>query len=232
MAKFCGNCGTKAEDDARVCGNCGTPFANIGMSGVQNIPGVNYVAPEKKEKNKKKLKKVLGLIIFLVILVCGVNIASNFIGYKGTIHKIMKAYKEYDVDALCDETSEIYSYMEQEEVFNDELGIYQYVGSSGEELAEYFENSMSYDWNTFDEQLGYEYKISYEITRKYELSNHRYNDLIEQYSYYDWFDEELLGDVIVVEVTIEAKEGKESVSIEKDFYLSKEGNSWKLLYWN
>ena len=40
------------------------------------------------------------------------------------------------------------------------------------------------------------------------------------------------NDVIGVEVTIEAKEGKESVSIEKDFYLSKEGNSWKLLYWN
>lgn len=224
MAKFCGNCGTKADDGARVCGNCGTPFDNEGMNGVQNIPGVNYVTPEKKEKTKKKIKKVLGLIIFLVVLGFGVNIVSNFIGYKGAVHKIMKAYKEYDVDAICDETSEIYSYMEVEEE--------EPVGSAQEELAEYIENSMSYDWNMFDEQLGYEYKINYEITRKYELSNHRYNDLIEQYSYYDWFDEDLLGDVIVVEVTIEAKEDKNSISIEKDLYLSKEGNSWKLLYWN
>lgn len=26
MSKFCGNCGAKLEDDARVCGNCGTPL--------------------------------------------------------------------------------------------------------------------------------------------------------------------------------------------------------------
>lgn len=221
MAKYCGNCGTKADDSARVCGNCGTPFADAGMNGNQRIPGINYVAPEKKEKKIKKIKKVLGVIIFIAILVCGLNVASNFVGYKGTVRKIMNAYKEYDVDALCEIASEVYSSMEQKEVLH----------SNGEDLAEYFENSMSYDLELFDERLGYQYDISYEINKKYELSNHRYNDLIKQYSEYSWFHDELLGEVIVVEVTIEAKEDKDSVTIEKDLYLTKEENAWKFLMW-
>lgn len=45
MAKFCGNCGAKLDDNAKVCGMCGAMLT----TSTPNISGVQYVNPEKEE---------------------------------------------------------------------------------------------------------------------------------------------------------------------------------------
>ena len=32
MAKFCGNCGARLEDDAKICGKCGTSVEGVTTS--------------------------------------------------------------------------------------------------------------------------------------------------------------------------------------------------------
>ena len=51
MAKFCGNCGAKLDDDDKVCGQCGAPV-DIGA----NSSPVKVIDIERKRKNKKMSK--------------------------------------------------------------------------------------------------------------------------------------------------------------------------------
>lgn len=55
MAKFCGNCGARLEDDAKICGKCGTSVEGVTTS----IPGLKVTDPEKQKKVKKTFKLVL-----------------------------------------------------------------------------------------------------------------------------------------------------------------------------
>lgn len=57
MAKFCGNCGARLEDDAKICGKCGTPVEGVTTS----IPGLKVTDPEKQKKVKKTFKLVTGV---------------------------------------------------------------------------------------------------------------------------------------------------------------------------
>lgn len=52
MSKFCGNCGAQLDDAAKVCGNCGTPL-ELNNTANASIPGINYVDPEKRRKQRK-----------------------------------------------------------------------------------------------------------------------------------------------------------------------------------
>ena len=59
MAKFCGNCGARLEDDAKICGTCGTSVEGVTTS----IPGLKVTDPEKQKKVKKTFKLVAGLMV-------------------------------------------------------------------------------------------------------------------------------------------------------------------------
>lgn len=214
MAKFCGNCGKQVEEGAKVCGNCSTPIAseNSGNTAIPTIPGVDYVDPEKKAKNKKLIKMVLGAVALIVVLVIAINIISGFVGYKGVVRKTMNAYKNYNIDALVDISSDFFL------TYGD--------------VEYYFEGQISSDHDYFEDRVGHKYNITYEITDSYTLSDRKFSELIYELSYYDDFDTDVISDARVVTLEVTAKDGKKIATLSKELILTKEAGSWKLLEMN
>ena len=106
MAKFCGNCGTQLDDNAKICGNCGTPLTSAKTTNA-SIPGVGD-DPEKKEKAKKKMTMFLGIAAVIIVVIIALSAIISSSGYKGTVRKIMNAYKDYDVDKIVSMSSGLY----------------------------------------------------------------------------------------------------------------------------
>jgi len=205
MAKFCGNCGSPMEDTAKVCGNCGTPLE----VGVGKASEFNYVDPEKAAKTKKTIKWFISGVFLVVVAAIIINVLSGFIGYKGTVRKIMNAYKKYDIETFVNMASRVH-----------------------DSEKEPFVGLVSSDLDYYEDELGHSYKLSYKITDKYELSKQKKDVLYDQLSVYDDFDEELIQKVVVAQVEITAKSKSNSLKSAKEIYLSKESGSWRLLFFN
>ena len=219
MSKFCGNCGAQLDDAAKICGQCGTPL-NDGTESMQNIPGINYVDPEKKAKTKKRVKLFAGLAVSVVVLIIAINIISGFIGYKGATRKIMNAYKDYNVDTLVDMTSPTI------------MEIYDSFYST-DYIETYYQNYLSGELDYYEDHAGHNYKISYEITDTYELSERKIDSLFDSISnYLDGFDNDEISKMMVVEVKVTAKDGKNSASKTINICLTKEDGKWNLFGFN
>ncbi len=212
MARFCGNCGSAVDDNAKVCGSCGTPLETNDKV-VSKIPGVQYIDPEKKAKTAKKVKLFFGLAALIIVVVIVFNIVSGFVGYKGAVRKIMNAYEDYDIDTIVSMSSDYYYCMTDE----------NYV-------EEYFGDIISEDLDDFEEYSGHNYKFSYEITDSYKMAEHKLDDLLDSLSYYEEFDADIIDKVVVVEVEVTAKSKNNDYTKELTLTLTKESGSWKLLY--
>ena len=209
MAKFCGNCGTPMEDNAKVCGNCGTPLEG----GSSSIVKLKIEDPQKKEKFKKKIKTIFVISVLLVVGVVGINVITNFTGSKGLVHKIMAAYEKYDIDALIMLSSDIYYY------------------DSEDYVEQYFENSIGTDLDSFEMSVGHSYKLSYEVNEIYELSERKLKDTMENIEYkYPDFDPEFIEKVVVADITVTAKQGSKTMNQKVKITMSKEDDTWRLLY--
>ena len=112
MAKFCGNCGARLEDDAKICGKCGTPVEGVTTS----IPGLKVTDPEKQKKVKKTFKLVAGLMVLLIVAGIAFNVVSQYTGYNGLLRKVMAAYEKYDIDTLISLSSNMYYYGDEDSV--------------------------------------------------------------------------------------------------------------------
>lgn len=217
MAKFCGNCGTRLDDSAKVCGHCGTPLGGNTSNSTSTVPGVEYVDPEKKAKNAKRTKMIIGGVALLIVAIIVINIVSGFVGYKGAVRKVMDAYKEYDIDTLISMTSD--------------LRLDMFDTFSAEYATEYYEGIVSEDLNKFDDVVGHNHKISYEITETYEMSERNVDDLLDSIAVFvEYVEDYDISKVMVVEVKVTAKEGKKSSSTTLTLNLVKEDGSWKLIY--
>lgn len=89
MAKFCGNCGKRLEEGAKVCGYCGTPVDEIRA---ENIP------QKAVDTNKKKSKLVILLLFILVGATVVICILFNFLAEKDEVHKTMKVNTDSDIE--------------------------------------------------------------------------------------------------------------------------------------
>lgn len=209
MAKFCGNCGTQLDDNARVCGQCGTP-----VDGKQaKISGVKIVNLEKKKKIKKRIKRVFFLLLVVFITVVGIKVISNFTGKKGLVRSAMRAYKDYDIDTLVGLSSEMYYYGDE-----------NYVD-------EYFERSVGNGIDSFEASVGHSYKMSYEIQEMYDLSKRKQDELLKQIEYlYPNFDVDIIEKVSVADIEVTAKQGSKSIKRDVKIIMSKEEKVWKVLY--
>ncbi len=210
MAKFCGNCGTQLDDDARVCGQCGTPIDESRGK----VPGLKIVDPEKKKKLIKKMKMVIVLAVVIFIAVVGIRIARNFTGTNGLVRKVMAAYEKYDIDTIVSLSSDMYYYDDNE----------NYV-------EEYFEYAVGRNIDNFESSVGHSYKMSYEVEEIYDLSQRKQDEMLKniEYSYPD-FDVDVINKIAVADVKITAKQGSKSVNKTVKITMSKEGKTWKLLY--
>lgn len=209
MAKFCGNCGAKLDEDAKVCGQCGTPLDGVSTK----IPGLKIVDPEKQKKMKKRVKLCFGLIAIILIAVVAVNIASNFMGYKGLLRKVMAAYKGYDIDTLVSLSSDMYYYGDEDFV------------------DYYFTYNVGEDLDSFESSVGHNYSLTYKVDETYTLSDRKLDTLLDAIeSTYSDFHVSTIKKVVVAEITVTAKQGSKSVNQNLQITMTKEGGSWKLLY--
>lgn len=213
MAKFCGNCGAKLDDNARVCGQCGTPINGSLNGSLSKAPDLKIVNPEKKKKNRKRIKLIISLILIAAVAAVAWNVVSNFTGSKGLLRKVMAAYQEYDIDTLASLASEMYYYD------NDEY------------LEQYLENCVGDDLDYFESSVGHSYKLSYEINEIYTLSDRKFDMLTEDIKdRYSDFDVSLIEKAAVADLTLTVKQGSKSINQDLTVTMTKEENSWKLLY--
>lgn len=210
MAKFCGNCGTQLEDDARVCGRCGTP-----VDGVQIVtPRLQIENPEKKRKQIKKVKIVIVLMAVAAVAITGIKICLKFTGTNGLVRKVMAAYEKYDIDALVAISSGMYT-------INDDENY----------CEEYFAYSVGNDIDDFESSVGHKYKLSYEIEEIYDLSQRKQDELLKKIIYsYPEFDSDSISKFAVADIKVTAKQGNKSIDKNIKITMSKEGKTWKLLY--
>ena len=143
MAKFCGNCGARLEDDAKICGKCGTPVEGVTTS----IPGLKVTDPEKQKKVKKTFKLVAGLMVLLIVAGIAFNVVSQYTGYNGLMRKVMAAYEKYDIDTLISLSSNMYYYGDEDSV--------EY----------YFESKVGENLDSFEASVGHNYKLSYKVMK-------------------------------------------------------------------
>lgn len=210
MARYCGNCGAQVDDDARVCGQCGTPID--GTTG--NVSGLKVVDPEKKKKMMKKMKGGIVLAMVVVVAIVVVKITSGFTGTNGLVRKVMAAYEKYDIDTIISLSSDVYYYNDYEDY-----------------VDEYFEYAVGNNIDSFESSVGHNYKMSYEVEEIYDLSQRKQDETLKNIEYmYPDFDIDIISKVAVANVKVTAKQGSKSVSKTVKITMSKEENSWKLLY--
>ena len=211
MSKYCGNCGAKLDDNARVCGQCGIPLHGA----PSKIPGVKADTSERQKKVKKTLKRIVALIAIVIALAIAINIAFNFTGYRGLLRKVMHAYAGYDIDTLVSLSSDMY-----------------YYGT--EEYAEYyFENVAGRNLDYYENSVGHNFKLSYDISETYTLSGRKLDEMLDNISgTYPNFDVGTIQKIRVICVDVTAKQGQKSTRSELQVTLSKESGSWKLLFMN
>lgn len=209
MTKFCGNCGTRLDDNAKVCGKCGTPLEGTST----DIPGLKVVDLEKQKKLKKLGKRIVALIALVIAAVIAINAVSQYTGYNGLLRKVMTAYEKYDIDTLISLSSDMYFYGDEDWV--------EY----------YFESNVGNTLDYFESSVGHSYKLSYEINETYTVSERKLDDMLEQieYSYSD-FDVSVIEKIVIADLTVTVKQGSKSVNRDMNIVMSKENGSWKLLY--
>lgn len=208
MAKFCGYCGAKMDDDAKVCGQCGTP-----IEGNTKISPVKIIDPEKVKKNKKIFKFVVALVLIVAVAVTAFNVASKFTGYNGLIRKVMTAYEDYDIDTLVSLSSDVYYYEEEDYI------------------EEYFENCVGIALDFFESSVGHSYQLSYEVNETYTASERKAREILERVEYaYPDFDVSIIEELVISNITVTGMQGSKSVNRDLNITMSKEDGSWKLLY--
>lgn len=209
MAKYCGHCGTKLDDNAKVCGNCGTPLENTSAK----IPGVRIVDPEKQKKTKKTIKLIIGLIAVVAVAAIAISVVSNFTGSKGLLRQVMSAYENYDIDSLVSMSSDMYYYG------YDDFAEYYFTYSVGENL------------DAFEVSVGHSYTLSYEVNEIYTMSDRKFGELIRNIeNMYSDFDASIIEKAVVADLTLTAKQGNKSTKCDLQVTMTKEDGKWKLLY--
>lgn len=212
MAKFCGNCGAKLDDDAKVCGQCGLPLEGT----VLKTPRVKVQDPAKQQKMQKNLRMAAIAVIAVVVLVFASKLVAANTGYNSVLKKTMKAYMAYDTEALADMASDVYYYY-----FNSDVEDY---------VAFAFKAKLNQDMDSFEASIGQDYKLSYEVQKTYKLSKRKMDSIKEtlQTQLPD-YDQDEMTEVVVADVRVDAKQGKMNTSKNISVIMSKENGKWKLL---
>ena len=210
MAKFCGNCGAKMDDAARVCGNCGTPFAAApapAQAPYQPAAQMPYQPPYQAQNGaafqtaKKKDPKKIGLIAgagaaALVVLILIISLISGGSGYKGAVKTFFKGLEKNDAKKVAS-VALLPSYFDEDDI---------------EDLFE----------------LGDYKKVKYKIISKEKIDK---DDLEELNEYIEAFTDSgkkvKKGYELKVKVTVKYKDG-DSETDEETLYVLKVGSKWKV----
>ncbi len=211
MAGFCSNCGLQVHDGDRVCGNCGTPIA--GASSAEK----STASVPAQRKNGNKIIILIGAAVCLIVLaVILSNVVGNFVGYKGTIRKMVKALQNYDMDTLESLASTI-----NEELYRDMY----------EDTSKWYETRVSSTLDKYEDKVGTIKKIDIKMIDAMELSERRVEELKDTLVDIYNMDVSEIKKVMQVEMTLTVKGAKKSASYNvNELFLIKESGGWKLFY--
>lgn len=101
MPKFCGNCGAKLDDNAKVCGHCGTPVAGAPT----NITDTRVRGPVVKKEQNNIFKRVALLVIVIIAIVLVVKLVSGVAGSNSIVGQWRSETNEtlvFNKDGSCD----------------------------------------------------------------------------------------------------------------------------------
>ena len=121
----------------------------------------------------------------------------------------MNAYMDGDADTLVRISSCIYNEDDSRE--------------------ESLETQIDYVLDEFEDELGSQYKWSYEIKKDSVLSKRKFEKEIENLEEYYDIDKGDISKIAEVDVKVTAKAGKDKESKKFELILSKEKGGWKLL---
>lgn len=213
MAKFCGNCGAQAEDNAVVCGNCGAPFEAPAVAPVANP--MDKITGALKGNNMVKYI-VMGVAALLVVVLLFVGIGA----LAGGPEKTAKKYLKYVLTEKFDKVEKLYPDFVIEEY--DDMDV---------DVADGAENKFDELDERFDDAVGSKYKTSVDILDVdiYSKKTEVYEDFIDGLEDSD-FEDEAKKIKAIAEVTYEitAKDGKDYTTYDGTLYLVKYKGSWKL----
>lgn len=247
MAKYCGNCGAQMPDDALVCGVCGTPFdmgpapstahpgqgggpvggghgggghamGRVGLdgrgAGMGNGmgPGVGAGFRPAAQRKLPVLWIAIGggVLALILIIVAAVLIIPNFTGYRALLRRTMTAFEDYDIDAMLDDGTEVY------------------YGDTAEYI---YSSTVSGVLDDLEDQVGHNYKFSYQVNEYYEMSSRQQERLEDSLSVYvlDKDDFDIWEQVVVADVTVTGRKDSNEDEIDIMVLMSKEENGWKLI---
>ena len=209
MAKFCGNCGGKLEENATQCPWCGTPTESQATPSSQK----KQVDPERKKKWERIIKLAITAVVVIVIAAIALSIVPKYIGTQGLVRQVMNSYKNYDIEKLVSLSSGMYDY------------------DSDEELETAYRYDIGEGLDYLEANVGHTYKFSYKINETYTLSQRKEEEVIENIeTWYPDFDTSTIKKIVVSNVTMTATQGTSTASQDINVVMSKEDGTWKVLY--
>lgn len=215
MSKFCGNCGAELDDSAQVCGFCGVSLNENFVKKI--IPGiVNQANEEKVQKAKSLAKKFAPLAAVLVVVIIVISIIVNNTGYKGAVKKVMNAYQDCDAAALIEMRSGLYGEDEED----------------ADELEEYTQDALDDMMDDFEDEVGNDVKIKYEIDVVKDLNDkklEKLNDALDDEKDID-VNEVSAAKKISFKITLKGDDKEKSKAKYGDYfdmYILKEDGEWK-----
>lgn len=166
---------------------------------------------------KKFKKKLLIFVITLIILFAGVigtYVGLQFTGINKGIRDVMRAYRKYDINTLVGLSSEIYYYSEDSD----------YVET-------YFKDAVGGNLDYYEESVGHDYKLSYEVEDVYNMSARNKDKLFEKLKpLYTDYDLSSITNVKIAEIKVKVRNGRNSDTNNIKLTFTKEGKDWGLLY--
>ncbi len=172
MSKFCGHCGSTLADNATFCPNCGAAITDQGMPQQQfNQPAFQQAMPNAMGAPKAGMSKnaklaiiiaaaavAIGLIVWLIIVLLGG-------GYEKPLKNYVKALEKQDVDLFVESVTP-----------SGSLGALDTLSESSAK------SQYSSRVKNIVNKYGEDYKISYEILEKTEMSSTQTLGLFEGYT--------------------------------------------------
>ena len=206
---FCGKCGEKNIDDATFCAGCGAK-----LNGGQSAKSDTFVEVNPSDKNRK-----VGIIAVVTVAVIVIGIIVALFGgrsYKATVKKFVNAQFDADAEAILELIpKKMVEYALEEEGYDDDE-LDEFIEEGNEEL----QDQLDY----FEEYLGEDWNVSYEILSVEAVKGDALDDLKDGYGRIDIKVSAVK--TLKIEFTIKAGETESSNSL--DVSVIKVGRSWYL----
>ncbi len=202
MSRFCSNCGTQISEEEKFCPTCG--------NGISTTPAAAPITPAKPKKNL--VIAAVSVVSLLLIIILVASLAGG--GYKTPIDNMKnglqrgswKTYTKAFPKEIVDTMEKSFSWLDVKD---------------GDEL-------MKKAVDEYKDTYGKNFKISYKVLNKKELSKDDLNDLKSSLEIYG-IDKNKVKKAYEVEIEMSITGSKENDSNEVTCTVGQIGTKWYIL---